>query len=154
MIKGVGPPLATCCPRLPEKGGGGEVEKEEKEGEEGEEKEKGEEEEGGMVSTQQPPSNHPSFPPLPLLGWGGGGRGATPPRFNPLALTPAQPISTHISSSTKNIFQENVHFDFLLCPRVRFTITTIDPYLIFVSSTRSGASVKFLDECKKIPEEP
>ena len=47
MIKGVGPPLATCCPRLPEKGGGGEVEKEEKEGEEGEEKEKGEEEEGG-----------------------------------------------------------------------------------------------------------
>ena len=25
--------------------------------------------------------------------------------------------------------------------------------LIFVSSTRSGASVKFLDECKKIPEE-
>ena len=84
MIKGVGPPLATCCPRLPEKGGGGEVEKEEKEGEEGGEKEKGEEEEGGMVSTQQPPSNHPSFPPLPLLGWGGGGRGATPPRFNPL----------------------------------------------------------------------
>ena len=64
MIKGVGPPLATCCPRLPEKGGGGEVEKEEKEGEEGEEKEKGEEEEGGdgehATASLQPPLLPPS----------------------------------------------------------------------------------------------
>ena len=81
MIKGVGPPLATCCPRLPERGGGGggEVEKGGEEGGEGAGEGGGG---GGGVSTQQPPSNHPSLS-LCLL-QGGAGAGATPIPFNPL----------------------------------------------------------------------
>ena len=87
MIEGVGPPLATCCPRLPERGGGGggEVEKggEEGGGEGGEEG--GEGEGGGGVSTQQPPLQPPLPPSLPLPGWGGGGGYSHPLKSSPLS---------------------------------------------------------------------